>query len=98
LTLKRLNHGSGKGFLELLKKLTLQDLDTVPTEFRTVPNTVYDKLTGITNTKPHPGLVIAKKACDSGRTYLLTMVVWNVLLAFVRSCPIQFLVLPLISA
>ncbi|KAJ7089084.1 hypothetical protein C8R44DRAFT_861476 [Mycena epipterygia] len=65
LTLKRLNHGSGKGFLEL-----------------TVPNGVYDKINAITDPKPHPGCVMAKKASDAGRTYLLTMVVWNVLLAF----------------
>ncbi|KAJ7029756.1 hypothetical protein C8F04DRAFT_1368833 [Mycena alexandri] len=31
---------------------------------------------------PHPGLVMVKKHHDSSRTYLLTMVVWNILLAF----------------
>ncbi|KAJ7681670.1 hypothetical protein B0H17DRAFT_1181942 [Mycena rosella] len=82
LTLKRLNHGSGQGFLDLLKKMTLQDLDKIPSEFKTVPNVVYDKLHAIADPKPHPGWVLAKKSCDSTRAYLLTMVVWNILLAF----------------
>ncbi|KAJ6563132.1 hypothetical protein DFH09DRAFT_1315753 [Mycena vulgaris] len=30
LTLNRLNHGSGRGFIDLLKKLTFQDLDNIP--------------------------------------------------------------------
>ncbi|KAJ7184740.1 hypothetical protein C8R46DRAFT_883499 [Mycena filopes] len=81
LTLKRLNNGSGKGFIELLEKLTLQDLDKVPDNFRTVPNAVYEKLSAI-GANPHPGLVLTKKHYDSNRTYLLTMVVWNILLAF----------------
>ncbi|KAJ6596348.1 hypothetical protein DFH09DRAFT_1024185 [Mycena vulgaris] len=82
LTLHRLNHGSGKGFLNLLKKLTLQDLDQVPSDFRLVPNTVYDKMTAVPGVNPHPGCRLSKRACDSSRTYLLTMVVWNTLLAF----------------
>ncbi|KAF7335709.1 hypothetical protein MVEN_02226400 [Mycena venus] len=81
LTLKRLNRDSGKGFVELLKQLTLQDLDKVPDDIKTVPNAVYDKINALP-ANPHPGLVVAKKSCDCGRTYLLTMVVWNVLLAF----------------
>ncbi|KAJ7738756.1 hypothetical protein B0H16DRAFT_1891232 [Mycena metata] len=81
LTLKRLNHGSGKGYIELLKKLTLQDLDNVPDHFRTVPNAVFDKMTAV-GSNPHPGLVMVKKHHDASRTYLLTMVVWNILLAF----------------
>ncbi|KAJ7441093.1 hypothetical protein FB451DRAFT_1058310 [Mycena latifolia] len=84
LTLKRLNYGSGQGFIDLLKKLTLQDLDVVPSDFRTVPNVVFDKMHVIDDPNPHPGRVLAKKACDSQRTYLLTMVVWNILLAFYR--------------
>jgi hypothetical protein len=83
LTLKRLNHDSGKGYIELLKKLTLQDLDKVPDEFRVVPNAVYDKINRLP-VNPHPGLLITKRSCDASRTYLLTMVVWNILLAFVR--------------
>ncbi|KAJ7110726.1 hypothetical protein C8R43DRAFT_1243070 [Mycena crocata] len=82
LTLKRLNYASGEGYIKLLKKLSLQDLDKIPDDFKTVPNRVYDKINAITDAKPHPGMLMAKKACDSGRTYLLTMVVWNILLAF----------------
>ncbi|KAJ7078736.1 hypothetical protein B0H15DRAFT_892038 [Mycena belliarum] len=82
LTLKRLNHASGRGYLDLLKKLTLQDLDTIPNDFKTVPNVVYDAIHDIKDPNPHPGQVLGKKAGDSGRTYLLTMVVWNILLAF----------------
>ncbi|KAJ7440771.1 hypothetical protein B0H11DRAFT_1827672 [Mycena galericulata] len=82
LTLKRLNHESGKGFIELLKKLTHQDLDKVPNDYKTVPNAVYDKISSVEGPNPHPGCVMAKKGCDNGRTYLLTMVVWNILLAF----------------
>ncbi|KAJ6597941.1 hypothetical protein B0H10DRAFT_2086485 [Mycena sp. CBHHK59/15] len=82
LTFKRLNNESGKGYLDLLRKLTLQDLDKIPDEFKMVPNVVYDKINAVNTSNPHPGCVIAKKACDSGRTYLLTMVVWNILLAF----------------
>ncbi|KAJ7202628.1 hypothetical protein GGX14DRAFT_653889 [Mycena pura] len=81
LTLQRLNQHSGKGYIELLRKLTLQDVDKVPDDFNTVPNTVYDKINAV-GQNPHPGLAIAKKSCDCGRVYLLTMVVWNILLAF----------------
>ncbi|KAJ7231402.1 hypothetical protein B0H12DRAFT_1192626 [Mycena haematopus] len=81
LTLKRLNRDSGQGFIELLKQLSLQDIDRVPDDIKILPNVVYDKINGLP-TNPHPGLVVAKKSCDCGRTYLLTMVVWNILLAF----------------
>ncbi|KAJ6536995.1 hypothetical protein B0H19DRAFT_1182320 [Mycena capillaripes] len=81
LTLKRLNRDSGKGFIELLKKLSLQDLDKVPEEFKTVLNAVYDKINGLPSNS-HPGLLMIKKSCDAQRAYLLTMVVWNILLAF----------------
>ncbi|KAJ7135225.1 hypothetical protein C8R43DRAFT_894337, partial [Mycena crocata] len=82
LTLNRLNRGSGKGYIELLTKLCLQDLDKIPDNFKIVPNAVYDQIDADTDPNPHPGEVLAKKACDSKRAYLLTMVVWNILLAF----------------
>ncbi|KAJ7834654.1 hypothetical protein B0H14DRAFT_2798188 [Mycena olivaceomarginata] len=82
LTLKRLNHGSGEGFLDLLKNLMFPDLDKVPNDFRTVPNAVYDKIHAFGDASSHPGCALAKKASESRRTYLLTMVVWNILLAF----------------
>ncbi|KAJ7618279.1 hypothetical protein DFH06DRAFT_1012130 [Mycena polygramma] len=81
LTLKRLNRDSGKGFIDLLNKLTLQDVDKVPDDFRTVPNAVYDKINKLP-ANPHPGLTIAKKSCDAQRLMFLTMAVWNTLLAF----------------
>ncbi|KAK7055813.1 hypothetical protein R3P38DRAFT_2849066 [Favolaschia claudopus] len=81
LTLNRLNHNSGQGFIDLLKKLSLQDIDKVPDDIKILPNVVYDKINALPP-NPHPGLVVAKKSCDCGRMYLLTMVVWNILLAF----------------
>ncbi|KAJ7934817.1 hypothetical protein B0H13DRAFT_1854815 [Mycena leptocephala] len=82
LTLKRLNCGSGQGFLDLLQNLTFTDLDKVPNYFRTVPNAVHDRIHAFGDANSHPGRALAKKASESRRTYLLTMVVWNTLLAF----------------
>ncbi|KAJ7618730.1 hypothetical protein FB45DRAFT_932305 [Roridomyces roridus] len=81
LTLKRLNNDSGKGYIDLVKKLCHNDLERVPSDFKTVPNTVYDQLTAA-GRNAHPGELLAKKSLDASRTYLLTMVVWNVLLAY----------------
>jgi hypothetical protein len=67
-----------------VKKLTFQDLDNIPTEFRTVPSAVYDQISAVPDANPHPGCLIAKIGRDNRRAYLLTMVVWNTLLAFVR--------------
>ncbi|KAF8173234.1 hypothetical protein K438DRAFT_1981079 [Mycena galopus ATCC 62051] len=79
--LKLLNHESGQDFIHLLKQLSLPDFDKVPDDIKTLPNVVYDKVNGFP-ANAHPGLVVTRKSCDCGRTYLLTMVVWNVLLAF----------------
>ncbi|KAF7375367.1 hypothetical protein MSAN_00424200 [Mycena sanguinolenta] len=48
---------------------------------KTVPNVVYDQISALPD-DPDVGMIVAKKSCDSVRAYLLTMVVWNVLLAF----------------
>ncbi|KAJ7932299.1 hypothetical protein B0H13DRAFT_1956405 [Mycena leptocephala] len=57
LTLNRLNHGSGRGFLDLVKKLTFQDLDNIPTEFRTVPSAVLVSIASVVRRRTKEGLV-----------------------------------------
>jgi hypothetical protein len=59
--LNRLNHGSGRGFIDLVKKPTFQDFDNIPTEFLTVPSAVYDQISAVPDANPHPGCLIAKK-------------------------------------
>ncbi|KAJ7820423.1 hypothetical protein B0H13DRAFT_2377857 [Mycena leptocephala] len=68
LTLKRLNCGSGQGFLDLLQNLTFTDLDKVPNYFRTVPNAVHDRIHAFGDANSHPGRALVKKASESPRT------------------------------
>ncbi|KAJ7622340.1 hypothetical protein FB45DRAFT_1032010 [Roridomyces roridus] len=81
LTLARLNHRSGKGFIDLVGKLTLQDVSKVPTVFRTVPNDVYEVLHDAGDL-PLPAVLWVKQDHDADRTHCLTMVAWHILLAF----------------
>ncbi|KIK64171.1 hypothetical protein GYMLUDRAFT_40452 [Collybiopsis luxurians FD-317 M1] len=79
ITMRRLNIRSGKGFLELMEKLTLQDIDTVPDDFRKVPNPVWEAMNDSLN---DPGKEIYARLMDMQRSSFLTFFVWNTLLAF----------------
>lgn len=79
-----MNDRSGKGFIELLKKLCHQDIGKVPDDYKTVPNDVFDKMASYYGPNPHPGCVILKKTLEGQRTQFLTMAVSQVLWAFVR--------------
>ncbi|KAJ7193426.1 hypothetical protein GGX14DRAFT_478131 [Mycena pura] len=80
LVLDRLNHASGRGYIDLLKTLLLQNPDNL-VEFNSVPNLVYDQITAIGD-NPSLGVVVYKKQLDTDRIHILTKVVWNILLAF----------------
>ncbi|KAJ6562285.1 hypothetical protein B0H19DRAFT_95397 [Mycena capillaripes] len=54
LTLQRLNHSSGKGFTELLKKLCYQDTDKVSDDYQTVPKAVFEKMVSFDGPNPIP--------------------------------------------
>ncbi|KAJ7469611.1 hypothetical protein FB451DRAFT_1368571 [Mycena latifolia] len=79
ITLKRLNHGSGKGFINLLNQLRYQNFDDFPPHYNTVPNAVFEKNNSVGGPNLHTGCVIISKMLEGRRTYFLTMVV---LLAF----------------
>ncbi|KAJ7653172.1 hypothetical protein DFH06DRAFT_1204874 [Mycena polygramma] len=85
LTLKRLNHGSGEGFLDLLDMLchpeSQEPEKVLPDSYKTIPNAVFEKINSI-GPNPHPGCVMLQKMVEGRRTYLLTMVAFHVLLAF----------------
>ncbi|KAJ7167989.1 hypothetical protein C8R46DRAFT_1034564 [Mycena filopes] len=88
ITLARMNHESGNGFIKLMKQLCHPELLSDPNpyaspeDYKTVPNAVYDRMMTFTNPKPHPGAVLMKRMLEGRRTYFLTMVVYHTLGAF----------------
>ncbi|KAF9066789.1 hypothetical protein BDP27DRAFT_1423547 [Rhodocollybia butyracea] len=79
LTMNRLNAQSGRGFLDLMQKLTLQDIDTIPNDFQKVPNPVWEAMNdGHDDSKKK----VYARLMDLQRTTFLTFFVWNTLLAF----------------
>ncbi|KAL0578986.1 hypothetical protein V5O48_003026 [Marasmius crinis-equi] len=83
VTLARLNHDSGRGFIELLKKLTWEK--GVPFrqgDFKTVPNEIWEAMNTPSKDPEHPGKKMMKRCNDIQRTLFLTYFVWNTLLAF----------------
>ncbi|KAF5391107.1 hypothetical protein D9757_003178 [Collybiopsis confluens] len=79
ITMRRLNVVSGRGFLNLIEKLTLQDIDKVPDNFRRVPNPVWEAMN---DGRKDPKKAIYIRLTDTQRTSFLTFFVWNTLLAF----------------
>jgi hypothetical protein len=85
VTMARLNHQSGKGFLNLLEKLVLQDIENVPDDVKQVPNPIWEVMNmNFVNDNSHPGRRVMKRMNNVQRTAFLTYFVWNTLLAFVR--------------
>ncbi|THU93645.1 hypothetical protein K435DRAFT_967210 [Dendrothele bispora CBS 962.96] len=85
ITIARMNFESGKGFLDLVQMLVLEDIEKVPDEVRKVPNPIWEAMNGsITGTdkKSSPGRQMAQRINDIHRVAFLTMFVWNTLLAF----------------
>ncbi|KAF5369043.1 hypothetical protein D9758_003095 [Tetrapyrgos nigripes] len=80
VTIARLNRQSGKGFLDLLGKLVLQDIEKVPDKARTVPNPIWDAMNSVKDNSP--GRRVMQRMNDVQRTAFLTYFVWNTLLAF----------------
>ncbi|KAJ7664409.1 hypothetical protein DFH06DRAFT_1470786 [Mycena polygramma] len=94
LTLKRLNDRSGEGFIILLHDLRYpasQESKEAPHNYNytTIPNAAFDEMISHIGPGPHPGCVMLQRVIQGQRTYLLTMVVWHVLLAFYGE-PAQF--------
>ncbi|KAJ7607714.1 hypothetical protein FB45DRAFT_1040098 [Roridomyces roridus] len=85
LTLERLNRDSGQGFLDLLRQLCLQDLPRIPTDFKTVPNAVYEKVTAVKGEPPHPGAVLLKRYGDLERSFCLTAISFEIMRVFCGS-------------
>ncbi|KAF9066790.1 hypothetical protein BDP27DRAFT_987919 [Rhodocollybia butyracea] len=79
LTMNRLNAQSGRGFLDLMQKLTLQDIDIIPNDFQKIPNPVWEAMNDGHN---DPKKKVNARRMDLQRTTFLTFFVWNTLLAF----------------
>ncbi|KAK7463072.1 hypothetical protein VKT23_007658 [Stygiomarasmius scandens] len=81
ITMARLNNHSGKGFLNLLEKLTLQDIEKVPDDVKMVPNPIWEAMNS-EGQNTRPGRRMLQRVNNIQRTAFLTYFVWNTLLAF----------------
>jgi hypothetical protein len=78
LSLKRLNHDSGKGFLRLLEGLMAQESDG---SLRSINNPIWEAMNDPSGKEE--GAKVVAKFNDLLRTSFMTYFVWNTLLAFV---------------
>jgi len=84
ITIARMDFKSGKGFLDLVQGLILDDAEKVPEDIRKVPNPIWDAMNGGNSKNATPKQELLQRANDTYRTAFLTMFVWNTLLAFVQ--------------
>ncbi|KAE9401835.1 hypothetical protein BT96DRAFT_991670 [Gymnopus androsaceus JB14] len=83
VTLLRLNSkGKGQPFLDLLRALCLDDLDTVPSNPKPLPSDAFDRFIGYNISTQNRGCQLFQLSQFTKRTHFLVMFVWNVLLAF----------------
>ncbi|KAJ7607709.1 hypothetical protein FB45DRAFT_1131048 [Roridomyces roridus] len=57
----------------------------IPTDFKTVPNAVYEKVTAVKGEPPHPGEVLSKKYGDLERSFCLTAISFEIMRVFCGS-------------
>ena len=92
-TLTRLLFQSGRGFLTLMESLIVPDFEKAPTDFRTVPNAIFDAMNkNEQKNKLDKKTQLLQLSHNISRTYFLTMFCWNTLLAFVSASVVTLII------
>ncbi|KAE9401834.1 hypothetical protein BT96DRAFT_1017938 [Gymnopus androsaceus JB14] len=83
VTLPRLNSkGKGQPFLDLLRALCLDDIDTVPSSPKPFPSDAFDRLSGHKISTQNRGCQLFQLVTLTRRTHFLVMFLRSVFLAF----------------